>query len=208
MAGEMSTEKAIAAPITREELTRILETGAVRAFGIGNSEESIGPSEFLSMDDVRTALLGTRAVRKEQPIAKCLKSLRRDLRNFVNVNNRESESFGFGTEAPEPLNCSEIMKRVRDTVMKLEAMEEDQEDRSQLAMAQRSVIPQVTALLEDFLVDLTSITTEGAIGQSQIVPLLKSCINLSRVVGEVVQALSGMKIEMEIAGEGAGPRTR
>jgi hypothetical protein len=206
MAGDMSTEKAIATPITREELTRFLETGAVREFGIGNPGVGIGPSEVLSMEDVRTALLGTRAFRKEQAIAKCLRSLRRDLRNFVNVNNRESESFGFGTEAPEPLNCSEIMKRVRDTVMKLEAMEEDQGDRSPLAMAQRSVIPQVTALLEDFLVDLTSIASEGAVGQSQIVPLLKSCINLSRVVGEVVQALSGMKMEM--AGEGAGSRTR
>ena len=151
---------------------------------------------MLSMEDVRRVLLEARPLVKEEPIAACLRSLRKDLREFANANNREVESFGFGTRGGEPLDCSGIMKRVRDTVMRLETMGEDRRGGTPLALAQRSVIPQVTAVLDDFLVDLTSTTSQGAVNQSQVVPVLKSCIGLSRVLGEVVQALSAMTREM------------
>jgi hypothetical protein len=50
--------------------------------------------------------------------------------------------------------------------------------------------------LEEFLVDLTAGTKGGEVNRSDIVPVLKTCINLSRVVGEVVHALSAMRMEM------------
>jgi hypothetical protein len=88
------------------------------------------------------------------------------------------------------------MKRVQETVTRLEIMGEDRDSSSPLAVAQRSVVPQVSAVLEEVLVDLTAGTKSGEVNRSDIVPVLKACINLSRVVGEVVQALSAMKMEM------------
>ncbi len=75
-------------------------------------------------------------------------------------------------------------------------MAEDRGSLSPLALAQRSVVPQVTAVLEEFLVDFTSTTKQGEVNQSDVVPVLKACINLSRVIGEVLQALATMKMEL------------
>jgi hypothetical protein len=91
------------------------------------------------------------------------------------------------------------MKRVQETVTRLEAMSEERESDSPLALAQRGVLPQVTAVLEDFLVDMTSGTKQGEVNQSDIVPVLKACINLARVIGEVVQTLAAMRMEMSLS---------
>lgn len=190
MAGEMSTGKAIAKPIAPDGPTRILENDALAGGVIA------GASEMLSMEDVRRLLLEARPLVKEEAIVTCLRSLRKDLRDFVNANNREAESFGFGSRGGEPLDCSGIRKRVQNTVVRLEAMGEERTGLTPLAVAQRSVIPQVTAVLDDFLVDLTSATSQGSLNQSDIVPFLKACGNLARALGEVVQALSTIKMEM------------
>lgn len=190
MAGEMSMGKAIAKPMSPDGPTRILESEALAGGVIA------GASEMLSMEDVRRLLLEARPLVKEEAIVTCLTSLRKDLREFVNANNREVESFGFGSRGGEPLDCSGVRKRVRDTVLRLEAMGEERTGLSPLALAQRSVIPQVSAVLDEFLVDLTSATSQGSLNRSDIVPFLKACGNLARALGEVVQALSAMKMEM------------
>jgi hypothetical protein len=196
MAGEMSTEKAIAAPITQEDLTRLFETGSLSVNAVSTRDVIVGVNEGLTLDGLQTALRDGKMRSKQEPISECLKSLRNDLREFVKVNNREPQGFGFGTRGGEPLDCSTIVKRVQETATRLEVMVEERESPSPLAIAQRSVVPQMTAVLQDFLVDMTSITNQGEVNQSEIVPVLKTCINLSRVIGEVVQALATMKMEM------------
>jgi hypothetical protein len=199
MAGEMSTGKAIAAPITQDDLNRLFEAGSLPLDAFNTREVTVGVSNGLSLDDLQTALRETIMRPRQEPISECLRSLRNDLREFVKVNNREPEGFGFGTRGGEPLDCSTIMKRVQETVSRLEIMGDDRGSSSPLAVAQRSVVPQMTAVLEDFLVDMTSSTKQGEVNQSEIVPVLKTCINLSRVIGEVVQALATMKMEMSAA---------
>jgi hypothetical protein len=196
MTGEMSTGKAIAAPITQEDINRLVEAGSLSVDAMSAREVMVGLSEVLSLDGLQTALREVRTRSREEPIADCLRSLRKDLREFVNTNNREPEGFGFGTPGGEPLDCSGIMKRVQETVTRLEIMGEDRDVSSPLAAAQRSVVPQVSAVLEEFLVDLTAGTKGGEVNRSDIVPVLKTCINLSSVVGEVVHALSAMRMEM------------
>lgn len=196
MTVETSTSRAIAAPITQEDINRLLEAGSLSLDAVSTREVMVGVSEVRSLDALETAFRQVKTRSREEPISDCLRSLRKDLREFVNVNNREPQGFGFGAPGGEPLDCSGIMKRVQETVTRLEIMGEDSDSSSPLAAAQRSVVPQVSAVLEDFLVDLTSSTKGGEVDQSEIVPVLKACINLSRVVGEVVHALSAMKMEM------------
>jgi len=196
MTVEVSEGKAIAAPITAEDISRLFETGSLTIDTVNSRQVSVGVNEELSLSELETALRQTMIRPREEPIADCLRSLRKDIRDFVSVNNREPQGFGFGVPGGEPLDCSGLMKRVQETVTRLEVMGDERGSQSPLAAAQRSVVPQVTAVLEEFLVDLTSSTTAGEVNQSDIVPVLKACINLSRVVGEVVQALSAMKMEM------------
>lgn len=196
MTGEMSTGKAIATPSTHEDINRLVEAGGLSADPMRARELMLGLSEVLQLDGLQTAFREVKTRSREEPIADCLRLLRKDLREFVNTNNREPQGFGLGIPGGDPLDCSGIMKRVQETVTRLEIMGEDREVSSPLAVAQRSVVPQVSAVLEEFLVDLTAGTKGGEVNQSDIVPVLKACINLSRVVGEVVQALSAMKMEM------------
>lgn len=196
MAGEMSSANAIAAPLSPEDLNRLFQAGSLSLEALSTREVTVGMTEGRPLDDLTTTPREGRLRARQEPIAECLKSLRGDLREFVKVNNREPEAFGLGMRGGEPLDCSAIMRRVGESVTRLEMMSEDRGSLSPLALAQRSVVPQVTAVLEEFLVDLTSTTKRGEVNQSEIVPVLKACINLSRVLGEVVQALATMKMEL------------
>lgn len=196
MAGEINMSQAVAAPVTPEDLNRLYEAGALSLDGMGAQGMLVGANGRLSVDDFRATILARRRALSEDPIADCLVSLRKELRDFVSANNREAEGFGFGASGGDPLNCSPVIKRVHDTVLKLEAIGDDRATLTPLAAAQRRVIPQLTAVMQEFLVDMNSITAQGEAGRSGAVSVLKACIHLSRVVGEVVQALSAMKMEM------------
>jgi len=196
MAGEISMGQAVATPVTQEDLNRLYEAGALSLDVLQGHGALVGANGRPSVDDLRAIILAKRKTISEEPIASCLASLRKELRDFVRMNTREAESFGFGARGGDPVDCSSIIKRVNNTVLKLEATGEDRTSLTPLAAAQRRVIPQLTAVMDDFLVDLSSITTQGEADRSGVVPVLRACIHLSRVVGEVVQALSAMKMEM------------
>ena len=161
MASEISTGQAVAAPVTQDDLNHSFEAGALSLDALEAHGVLAGANGRLSADDFRATILAKRNAIREEPIASCLALLRKELRGFVHLNNREAESFGFGTSGGDPVDCSSIIKRVNDTLLKLEAIGEDRTNLTPLAAAQRRVIPQLTAVMEEFLVDLSSITTQG-----------------------------------------------
>ncbi len=196
MAGDISSGPSGTVPVTQEDLSRLYEAGALSLDGLNAQAAFLGGIGRLPIEDVRARLLSKKTAASGEQISDSLLSLRKELRDFVKTNNREGEGFGFGVVGGDPLNCSTIMRRVAETVGRLEAIGEERTNLTPLAAAQHRVIPQLTAVMEEFLVDLGSITTAGEAGRSAVVPVLKACIQLSRVVGEVVHALSAMKMEM------------
>lgn len=196
----MGAEHAMVAPANDADLRRLLEGALVpeeTSTGV-NTPEGLG--RRVSMEDVMRSILGRGVAQVRDPVGECLNALQRELRDFVKSNTREVEAFGFGSRGGDPLDCGPIRKLIQDTAMKLEGIGEAPLEPSPLALAQRSVIPQVVSMLEDFLVDLSSVTSEGQVNQSDIAPVLRSFISLRRAVGEVVQALAGMRLEMMAAG--------
>jgi|GEM_PF-4063445 len=179
--------------VTADDVEKFYQGGAIPAAALDITATPLGETSSKSADDFRALILAQRMKLSEDPVRECLASLRKELRNFVSSNQREAGEVGFRAQGGDPLDCSGIIEKVRSTIVRLETLGERIVPQTPLSAGQSRAIPQLTAVMDEFLLDLASMTRQGEVSSSGVVPVLKACVQLARVVGECAQALAALK---------------
>lgn len=126
---------------------------------------------------------------RENSLVDCLRSICGSLRRFTRENTRESPRIGFGQpEAPE-VNCTELANDVRATLQKLDVIDTALPEDSIVSMLHRGIIPEITAMLEMFLFELSSATCEGMVDRNGIPAVMNMCISLTKDLREIAHKL-------------------
>jgi hypothetical protein len=141
--------------------------------------------------------------RQSEPVGENIETLRKELNNFVKLHIREQQAFGFGQSGGEPVDCSAITKKVWDTEEKLSAIAESLPQATPMTLIQRGIILQTNAALQNFLVDMSSMTSGGEVDQSEVRLVLRNCIALGQALGELAQGLEAAMLQKKIGAANA-----
>ena len=129
-----------------------------------------------------------------------LDMLREEVGDFVVANMHTPQVHcGFNSKPVQPVDVSQLEQLVWQAHQKLDGLYRSFEPTCTPALAYRSVIIDVRAQLKSFLLDMKTRQIDEGLNAIEKPAFLAGCITLENYLGQTVQRVEGVRIEV---GEG------
>lgn len=126
-----------------------------------------------------------------------LDNLREEVGDFVVQNMHTPQvHYGFNSKPVQPVDVSPLEQRVWQAHEKLESLYRSLEPTTPSALAYRSVIIDVRAQLKGFLLDMKTKQIDEGLNSIEKPAFLAGCITLENYLGQTVQRVEGVRIEV------------
>jgi len=122
--------------------------------------------------------------------------LRGALNDFIDqglTQNRKSV-VGFMSEAREPLSVGDVVSSMREATRALRAVYGLLVESGPFAYKQRLAIVQIDAAIKDCLLEVSTRSVDGVVGHGDLRSIIRSCIQLSASLGQVIEGLEVLSV--------------
>ena len=149
----------------------------------------------------RVAVLSERRT-LPQSLVGALSYLEGAIGDFVVAHVRTPQpTCGFTTKPVEPVNVSNVEGLVWETHKRLDTIYQSFEPTDHAALSYRSIVVDVRSRLKRFLLEVNMKDTEHGLSALERPAFLADCIALENYLGQIVQKVEGVRLEIE-GGEG------